>query len=1188
MRGRIRGVGAADNPLNPMASSLTPVRPVSPAAPSPEAPGASALGPALQARLGELLSEYRSTQGALKTWRESHDGFTSMSRLGAAVGNAVARRSLSNVMKDAGDPELLEHAPQHKRLGELAVAIRAVERAQARLAANLPLAEPADAGKDFRLDELMRLSLGEASTPAALAATRLSAFHSALKADAPERAFDLYLHAVEPYLLQKGRGGESLHVAANGQPTVLAQLNRLLLSGVLPGGPALLLSAAQLERALPELKKALSKAQEAHGEKAKGLAGLTPERLTQEVQRVRALEADPALAPFAKLDLPAASDALRTLDDEGGVVTRFGQAVARILDDPETWAMVLVGAATAGRVSGAVMGRLGLPALGAAERATLLRAGTAGLRSGALFAGATAIDATAFHTLMNGFNLARHEDGRVSWTPDAYLRTLLLFETLGAARAAHLARGVAPTALGRAAESARFLGTETAAMTLLGLGESMLRGGDLPGAQRLLEENLQFLVTMRMVSALQSGGASAREKATPLDRLQLNARLAQREAKLAPGDVAKLTEAYRHFGAYVQALEAQNLSLFARGAAARPDVFISSRTFKPLDPISRFARRSGALPEEGHHVLPSTPAAAFGALMTLDVDRNGKLDAADAQKAPHFTVQLRGADGKLTALSGPEALSHAADALGVEVLAGRGDARGLPSEVLTLPRTQAMERRLGQGWDALVRSAATIKDLMPALNALRLQAKDGQKRVYVPSTDPAALARLREEAKGYPGVKVEELPPGRDEVVWKRLAEEPGLLYVPRPYVVPGGIFNEMFGWDSRFMGEGTIASGRPELARDMLVNYVYLVEHYGKIPNSTHSYHLSRTQPPLMPRLGLEVDDVLHDPALLREVANAAEKELATVWMSGRRLTKNGLSRYIDDAEGPTPEIPAGLYDNFKTDAEFSRDDRGQRESGWDKSHRFGERIHHHEALDLNSFLFRYEKDLAEIHRRLDGKGSKRAGELEAQATLRAERMQKLYDVKEGLFFDYDYQRDQLSRYETAATFAPLWAGWATPEQARAVAKAALPRLLAAGGLLTSSEGSRTLAGGEDLQWDHPNGWAPLNVMAVQGLHRYGLHAEANAVAYRWLSALLDIAGNQNGLIKEKVDVVSRSAFVRAAEYGNQGGDRGEYLLPLSERAMGFGWTNASILVLLRSLPPQLRAALDQGVPPDVAAPIP
>src|SRR5262249_22398690 len=60
-----------------------------------------------------------------------------------------------------------------------------------------------------------------------------------------------------------------------------------------------------------------------------------------------------------------------------------------------------------------------------------------------------------------------------------------------------------------------------------------------------------------------------------------------------------------------------------------------------------------------------------------------------------------------------------------------------------------------------------------------------------------------------------------------------GLLYLPHPYVVPGGRFNEMYGWDSYFIVLGLLRDGQTALARDMVDNFVYEVRHYGGVLNA-------------------------------------------------------------------------------------------------------------------------------------------------------------------------------------------------------------------------------------------------------------------------------------------------------------------------------------------------------------------
>jgi len=592
-----------------------------------------------------------------------------------------------------------------------------------------------------------------------------------------------------------------------------------------------------------------------------------------------------------------------------------------------------------------------------------------------------------------------------------------------------------------------------------------------------------------------------------------------------------------------------------------------------------------ALPSSAPRPLsPSTFTArlAYDVLMALDLDRDGCITARDAEKARasnlRFAVDFLLGPGVSVELASPERLAHAADVLAEEILEGRGDLPGLPVARMLERRTEALRRLIDQGWEGLVRRADRFDRLNEALAEMRVKSPDGRWRLYVPVKDQRAVRRLRAQAARH-GWEVVPLHKPREQADWQRLMQKPGVAYLPRPYIVPGGRFMQMFGWDTYFNGRGALASGRTELVRDMVENHVYAIEHYGKIPNCNLSIHLSRTQPPLLPRLALELHAIQPDRRLLQRVAKAAVRELETVFRTGPRATPSGLSRYKDDAEGPDAEDVSVFYRERPDNAEFHRHDRAIRESGWDMCHRFGTTLHEHEPLCLNSLLYQYEQDLAGILRILEGDDSPRAAAYEKAARARARVMRaRFWDEERGMFFDHDFVNGRRSRYESVATFYPLWTGWASRKEAAAVA-AALPHFLQAGGVSSTSEASRKAAGGEDLQWDWPFGWAPHQIIVVEGLRRYGFHAEAGQVAYRWLSMVMDIAGQHNGLIKEKYDVVRRSAEV-PVEYGNQGADRGPYLAPRAQRTLGFAWTNASVLLLLEGLSPELREALDVGAP--------
>ena len=83
--------------------------------------------------------------------------------------------------------------------------------------------------------------------------------------------------------------------------------------------------------------------------------------------------------------------------------------------------------------------------------------------------------------------------------------------------------------------------------------------------------------------------------------------------------------------------------------------------------------------------------------------------------------------------------------------------------------------------------------------------------------------------------------------------------------------------------------------------------------------------------------------------------------------------------------------------------------------------------------------------------------------------------------------------------------------------------------------------------QWDAPNGWAPLQWVAIEGLRAYGHEALAATIANRWL-AMVERIHRDSGLLLEKYDV---EHF--------KGGSGGEYPLEI-----GFGWTNGVTLALI------------------------
>jgi alpha,alpha-trehalase len=225
-------------------------------------------------------------------------------------------------------------------------------------------------------------------------------------------------------------------------------------------------------------------------------------------------------------------------------------------------------------------------------------------------------------------------------------------------------------------------------------------------------------------------------------------------------------------------------------------------------------------------------------------------------------------------------------------------------------------------------------------------------------------------------------------------------------------------------------------------------------------------------------------------------------------------------------------------------------RESGFDISFRFGPYgadAHHYAPVCLNSLLYKTETDLETMSKLL---GDKLGA---TQWHHRAEKRKKiirtlLWNRKRGLFFDYDFQQKKLSSYEYATTFYPLWAGLATPAQARSVAQN-LKVFEQKGGLAMSTQET-------GVQWDYPYGWAPIQLLAVEGLRRYGYNEDADRISCKFLSMVLDNFV-RDGNIREKYNVVSDSSNVQLRE-----GYR--------DNIVGFGWTNGVFLELLNGMTPE------------------
>jgi alpha,alpha-trehalase len=506
-------------------------------------------------------------------------------------------------------------------------------------------------------------------------------------------------------------------------------------------------------------------------------------------------------------------------------------------------------------------------------------------------------------------------------------------------------------------------------------------------------------------------------------------------------------------------------------------------------------------------------------------------------------------------------------------------------------------------WDVLTRSMTRCDSIVdPKLPEAAL--------LYLPASfpEPDSVKQLEQACK----VRVEHLPmliqhPGQAGV---DAISPQGLLFLPNSYVVPGGRFNEMYGWDSYFIILGLVRDRRLDLARGMVENFFFEIEHYGTVLNANRTYYLTRSQPPFLTSMIMEVYNAEkaaghEDKNWLARAYGFAAHDYE-MWTHEPHLAgSTGLSRYYDFGNGPAPESlqdetglrhkvigyfllhpelartyvvvknntqPAqeAVGPNYSVEvcdvsttmarpgcdtagtvqlsADYYKGDRSMRESAFDISFRFDPygAATHHFAPVCLNSLLYKTEKDLEEISRLLGKATE-GEQWKQRAKQRKVQINKyLWDDQRGLFFDYDLRTGARSTYEYLTTFYPLWAGLASSHQAEAVARN-VKIFEQPGGLATSPNDT-------GMQWDYPYGWAPLQSLAVEGLRRYGYAADADRIGYKFLSTVAENF-RREGTIREKYDVVTRSAeaHVSAGYQAN---------------VIGFGWTNGVFLEFLQELP--------------------
>ena len=543
----------------------------------------------------------------------------------------------------------------------------------------------------------------------------------------------------------------------------------------------------------------------------------------------------------------------------------------------------------------------------------------------------------------------------------------------------------------------------------------------------------------------------------------------------------------------------------------------------------------------------------------------------------------------------------------------------------TAPNGQGLKPILdyiSSAWDTLTRSMTDCQSVVdPKMKVAPV--------LYLPAgfAEPPAVQKLAADCN----VHIEHLPVEIHHLgeIDTNKIQPHGLLYLENKYVVPGGRFNEMYGWDSYFIIRGLLRAGRIELARGMVDNFFFEIEHYGAMLNANRTYYLTRSQPPFLSSMFVDVYGAIQkdghtDAAWLQRAYADLEKDYE-MWTHDPHLAgKTGLSRYYDFGEGPPPEAvqdETGFYRKvatyfflhpgqaddyireisgeegkpappvagspyslqvcdvsntmaraecekareFKLSADYYKGDRSMRESGFDVSFRFG---------PFGGGTHHYAPVC------LNSLLYKTEKDLEQISrwlghTADAAKWSKRGEERKSLITRYLWDQQQGLffdyNFQTSQRSSYRYASTFYPLWA-GLATAAQAKAVVGNLKVFERPGGLPMST-EDTgaQWDLPYGWGNIEMVGIEGLRRYGYNTDADRVSYEFLSTVAENF-RRDGNIREKYNVVTRSSEAHV-ELGYQ------------MNVVGFGWTNAAFLELLHGLPKEMVERLNKEQDQPLAA---
>ena len=402
------------------------------------------------------------------------------------------------------------------------------------------------------------------------------------------------------------------------------------------------------------------------------------------------------------------------------------------------------------------------------------------------------------------------------------------------------------------------------------------------------------------------------------------------------------------------------------------------------------------------------------------------------------------------------------------------------------------------------------------------------------------------------------------ENLYRRTPEktESSLIPLPNPFIVPGGRFREVYYWDSYFTILGLERSGLSDVSDNMVENFLYLVNKYGFIPNSNRIYYLSRSQPPFF-ALMIEKTRKNKNKEWLGRFYEGVVKEY-WFWMKPGEhyINEIGLNRYYDSKD--VKRIEAFGDDNknlVEIPDKFYQNERSICESGLDFSKKYSAGALNIIPVELNSLLYRYETLLSnwalKLGKQIESK------EWAKRARVRKQNMFKyLYDKESGIFQDYNFNKKIFTNYQNLTSIYPLWVRLLdknNPEENKIAATTrefVLKNLEKPYGVIlleskkTITQNAFIKKDENEYQWDSPNGWAPLQLITIEGLKNYGFYTDSERITRKWIDLNTDVF-EQEGKFFEKYNVISGNQNIKTCYPGQD----------------GFGWTNGVYLELIYEL---------------------